>query len=59
MERCWPASQPEQIQQQQVDETIREAVSDTPTIAESPLNQSIFQALGMGVGPHHAACCPQ
>ena len=45
-------------QQQQVDGAIREAVSDTPTIAESPLNQSIFQALGMGVGLHHAGVLP-
>ncbi|MDO8478317.1 MAG: DEAD/DEAH box helicase [Candidatus Rokubacteria bacterium] len=45
-------------QQQQVDDAIREAVSDTPTIAESPLNQSIFQALGMGVGLHHAGVLP-
>jgi superfamily II RNA helicase len=45
-------------QRQQVDEAIREAVSDTPTIAESPLNQTIFQALGMGVGLHHAGVLP-
>jgi superfamily II RNA helicase len=46
------------MQQQQVDDAIRDAVSDTPTIAESPLNQSIFQALGMGVGLHHAGVLP-
>jgi superfamily II RNA helicase len=45
-------------QRQHVDEAIREAVSDTPTIAESPLNQTIFQALGMGVGLHHAGVLP-
>jgi len=45
-------------QQHQVDAAIREAVSDTPTIAESPLNQSIFQGLGMGVGLHHAGVLP-
>jgi superfamily II RNA helicase len=45
-------------QQHQVDEAIREAVSDTPTIAESPLNQTIFQGLGMGVGLHHAGVLP-
>src|SRR5207245_6425970 len=45
-------------QQQRVDEAIREAVSDTPTMAESPLNQTIFQALGMGVGLHHAGALP-
>ena len=45
-------------QQQQVDAAIREAVADTPTMAESPLNQTIFQALGMGVGLHHAGVLP-
>jgi superfamily II RNA helicase len=45
-------------QQQQVDAAIREAVTDTPTMAESPLNQTIFQALGMGVGLHHAGVLP-
>ena len=29
-------------QRQQVDDAIREAVTETPTIAESPLNQTIF-----------------
>jgi len=45
-------------QQHQVDGAIREAVTDTPTIAESPLNQTIFQGLGMGVGLHHAGVLP-
>src|SRR5216683_2465790 len=45
-------------QQRQVDEAIREQVTDNPTIAESPLNQTIFQALGMGVGLHHAGILP-
>ncbi len=45
-------------QQRQVDEAIREQVSETPTMAESPLNQTIFQALGMGVGLHHAGILP-
>src|SRR5260370_5651561 len=45
-------------QRPQVDDAIRGAVSDTPTIAESPLNQTIFQALGMGVGLHHAGVLP-
>src|SRR5881296_4218191 len=44
--------------QRQVDAAIREAVADTPTMAESPLNQTIFQALGMGVGLHHAGVLP-
>lgn len=45
-------------QRHQVDEAIREAVSDTPAVAESPLNQTVFQGLGMGVGLHHAGVLP-
>ena len=45
-------------EQQEVDAAIREAASDNPTILESPLNQTIFQALGMGVGLHHAGVLP-
>ena len=45
-------------QRADVEEAIREAVAETPTIAESPLNQTIFQALGMGVGLHHAGILP-
>jgi superfamily II RNA helicase len=44
--------------QRQVEASIREAVHDNPIIAESPLNQTIFQALGMGVGLHHAGVLP-
>ncbi len=45
-------------QQRQVEESIRDAIQDNPTIAESPLNQTIFQALGMGMGLHHAGILP-
>src|SRR5262249_530694 len=45
-------------QRRQVDEAVREAIQDNPTIAESPLNQTIFQALGMGMGLHHAGILP-
>src|SRR5215813_13325208 len=44
--------------QRQVEASIREATQDNPIIAESPLNQTIFQALGMGVGLHHAGILP-
>src|SRR5262245_1715648 len=44
--------------QRQVEAAIREATQDNPIIAESPLNQTIFQALGMGVGLHHAGILP-
>src|SRR4029077_10093092 len=45
-------------QRRQVDEAIREQIGEHPTIAESPLNQTIFQALGMEVGLHHAGILP-
>src|SRR4029078_3892522 len=45
-------------QQRQAALTIRDAITDNPTIAESPLNQTIFQSLGMGVGLHHAGILP-
>src|SRR4030095_16576078 len=45
-------------QQREVEEIIREAISDSPAIAESPLNQTIFHALGMGMGLHHAGILP-
>ena len=44
--------------QRQVEAAVREAIEDNPTMAESPLNQTIFQALGMGVGLHHAGVLP-
>src|SRR5262249_945094 len=44
--------------QRQVEAAIRDAIEDNPIIAESPLNQTIFQALGMGVGLHHAGVLP-
>ena len=44
--------------QRQVGASVREAIEENPTIAESPLNQTIFQALGMGVGLHHAGVLP-
>src|SRR5262245_43039765 len=45
-------------QQREVEGIIRDAISDSPAIAESPLNQTIFQALGMGMGLHHAGMLP-
>jgi superfamily II RNA helicase len=44
--------------QRQVEAAVRSAIEDNPTIGESPLNQTIFQALGMGVGLHHAGILP-
>jgi superfamily II RNA helicase len=45
-------------QRREVDAAIGEAVADSPTIAESTLNQTVFQALRLGVGLHHAGVLP-
>ncbi|MCI0545679.1 MAG: DEAD/DEAH box helicase [Candidatus Rokubacteria bacterium] len=45
-------------QRREVEVAIAEARAETPTIGESPLNQTIFTALGMGVGLHHAGILP-
>ncbi len=45
-------------QPREVERAVREAIEESPTIAESPLNQTIFQALKMGVGLHHAGVLP-
>ncbi len=45
-------------QRREVDLAIHEALRDTPSIGGSPLNQSILQGLGLGVGLHHAGILP-
>jgi superfamily II RNA helicase len=45
-------------QRRAVDVTIGEAVSESPALAESSLNQTVFQALRLGVGLHHAGVLP-
>jgi superfamily II RNA helicase len=45
-------------QQREIDLAISEAVSETPSVGESRLNQSIFNALRLGVGVHHAGVLP-
>ncbi len=45
-------------QQRQVDTAIHEALADSPSLGDSALNQSIFQALRLGVGLHHAGIIP-
>jgi superfamily II RNA helicase len=45
-------------QQREVDVTIAEALADTPSLGESALNQSVFRALRLGVGIHHAGVLP-
>ena len=45
-------------QQREVDLAIADAMAETPSIGESRLNQSIFRALRLGVGVHHAGVLP-
>src|SRR5256886_2503976 len=45
-------------QQSDVDHAINELIHDSPTVAESLLNQTVFQALRLGVGLHHARILP-
>src|SRR5262245_50931257 len=40
-------------QQREVDTAIGELIRESPTVAESTLNQSVFEALRMGIGLHH------
>ncbi len=45
-------------QRQEVDRVVREAIEESPASAESRLNQTVFQALEIGVGLHHAGVLP-
>jgi superfamily II RNA helicase len=45
-------------QRREVDAAIAEALADTPSLGESSLNQTVFHALGLGVGLHHAGVLP-
>src|SRR5256884_381615 len=45
-------------QQDDVDYAINALIHESPTGAESTLNQTIFQALRLGVGLHHAGILP-
>jgi superfamily II RNA helicase len=42
----------------EVETAIREAVADSPALGASALNQTIFTAMGLGVGLHHAGILP-
>src|SRR5712692_5509428 len=44
--------------QRDVDVTIAEALAESPSLGESVLNQSVFRALRLGVGVHHAGVLP-
>src|SRR6184192_2492287 len=45
-------------QQDDVDRAINELVEESPTVAESALNQTVFQGLRIGVATHHAGILP-
>src|SRR3989454_8828653 len=45
-------------QQREVDQAIGEMIRESPTVAESALNQSVFEALRLGIGLHHAGILP-
>ena len=42
----------------EVELAIKEAVEDSPALEASELNRTIFQAMGQGVGLHHAGILP-
>jgi superfamily II RNA helicase len=42
----------------EVERAVRDAVDESPTLGASELNRTIFQALGLGVGLHHAGILP-
>src|SRR5690242_14518158 len=45
-------------QQREVDTAIGDLIRESPTVAESVLNQSVFEALRLGIGVHHAGILP-
>src|SRR5438094_2104795 len=45
-------------QQREVDTAIGELIRESPTVAGSVLNQSVFEALRLGIGLHHAGILP-
>ncbi|HET9490919.1 MAG TPA: DEAD/DEAH box helicase [Methylomirabilota bacterium] len=45
-------------QRGEVDVVIGEALHESPGMGDSELNQTIFRALGLGVGVHHAGILP-
>jgi superfamily II RNA helicase len=42
----------------EVEQAIQEAVEDNPVLGASELNQTIFEAMALGVGVHHAGILP-
>jgi ATP-dependent RNA helicase HelY len=48
----------DRAQRREVEQAIREAVEENPVLGASPLNQTIFEAMGLGIGVHHAGILP-
>jgi ATP-dependent RNA helicase HelY len=48
----------DRAQRREVEQAIREAVEENPVLGASPLNQTIFEAMALGVGVHHAGILP-
>jgi len=44
--------------QREVDTAIGDLLRESPTVGESALNQSVFEALRLGIGLHHAGILP-
>ncbi len=45
-------------QRAEVEAAIAGLLAEMPTVGESPLNQTVFKALALGVGLHHAGILP-
>jgi superfamily II RNA helicase len=45
-------------QAREVDESLAEALADSPSMGDSPINQAVFRALRLGVAVHHAGILP-
>src|SRR5437879_2401453 len=45
-------------QQREADTAIGDLLRESPTVGESALNQSVFEALRLGIGLHHAGILP-
>jgi len=48
----------DRARRREVERAIRDAVEETPVLGASDLNQTIFQAMALGVGAHHAGILP-
>ncbi len=48
----------DRARRREVEQAIREAVEENPVLGASELNQTIFQAMTLGVGVHHAGILP-